>query len=61
MSYLHNIDRVSDEERRLREGLEAKRLAAIERLGTKWLLHPSNAPKKTPTPVCKLLEGASHG
>lgn len=31
--------------------LELKRLAALERLGTRWILHPANRVKRLPKPL----------
>jgi hypothetical protein len=37
---------VDAELKRLRESLEAKRKIAIEKMGTKWILHPDHFIKK---------------
>lgn len=38
------------------DDLEAKRQAAIAQLGERWLLHPSNAPKRQlPKPEFRVL------
>lgn len=51
MSYLINMDRLTEEEQAQRQSLEAKRLKAIEQLGTRWVLHRTHSPVNNGVPV----------
>lgn len=46
MGYLDNVPaNISEDELKALQSLEAKRIAAIERLGEKWVLHEKHMPK----------------
>ena len=51
MSYLINMDRLTEEEQAQRQSLEAKRLTAIESLGDRWVLSKQHAPTNNGAPV----------
>lgn len=51
MSYLINMDRLTEEEKGQRQILEAKRLKAIEYLGEKWVMHRKHSPVNNGVPV----------
>jgi hypothetical protein len=44
------VESVEEEIARYRASLERKRLEAIEKMGTKWILHPSHYVKKKEIP-----------
>ena len=41
-----DLDAIELERKRLAEDLEAKRKVAIERMGAKWIFHPTNMIKR---------------
>ena len=44
------VESIEDEIARYRASLEQKRAAAIKKMGTKWILHPSHYVKKKDVP-----------
>jgi hypothetical protein len=60
MSFLIGIEKLNAQEREARERLEAKRLKAIETLGTHWVLHPQHSPKNAREPISRVLESVRH-